>query len=61
MTKPILAIKDGGIADCTMADRWPDVDAAMEAHINDLRRRAEAGDQDAINSLACFILIAPDK
>lgn len=35
--------------------------AAMEAHINDLRRRAEAGDQDAINSLAVFILIAPDK
>lgn len=35
--------------------------AAIEAHINDLRRRAEAGDQDAIKSLACFILIAPDK
>lgn len=38
-----------------------EVQAAMEDHINDLRRRAEAGDQDAIKSLAVFILIAPDK
>ena len=35
--------------------------AAMEDHINDLRKRAEAGDQDAIKSLAVFILIAPEK
>jgi hypothetical protein len=34
---------------------------AMRAHVNDLRRRAEAGDEDALKSLACFILIAPDK
>lgn len=35
--------------------------AAMEAHINDLRRRAEAGDQDAIKTLSVIILLAPDK
>ncbi len=34
---------------------------AMRAHINNLRRRAEANDEDAIKTLACFILIAPDK
>ena len=34
---------------------------AMRRHINDLRKRAEAGDQDAIKSLAVIILIAPDK
>lgn len=34
---------------------------AMRAHINSLRKRAEAGDDDATKSLACFILIAPDK
>jgi hypothetical protein len=38
-----------------------EVQTAVEAHINDLRRRAEAGDQDAIKSLACWILNAPDK
>jgi hypothetical protein len=34
---------------------------AMRRHINDLRKRAEAGDEDAIKTLACFILIAPDR
>lgn len=38
-----------------------EVQTAMETHINDLRKRAEAGDEDAIKTLACFILIAPDK
>ena len=34
---------------------------AMRRHTNDVRKRAEAGDEEAIKSLAVFILIAPDK
>lgn len=34
---------------------------ALKAHIASLRRRAESGDDDAIKSLACMILMAPDN
>lgn len=36
-------------------------EAAFKKHMRSLQKRARAGDQDAIRSLACIILMAPER